>query len=223
VSAAAHMNKSGGKAGNAGKAAADDWMRTRFRGFLPVVVDVETGGFNEKTDALLELAAVLVAPDENNRLRPEKTLHFHVEPFKNANLDEAALKVNRIDPFHPLRLAQPEDKVLRQLFDEVRSALARHRCSRAILTGHNASFDLKFLHAATERARIANNPFHRFSSLDTVTLGALAYRQTVLSRIAETAGFGWDEGEAHSALYDAEMTARIFCRVCNDGWPPAPR
>lgn len=211
----------GGAPANAG---AGDWMRTRFRGFLPVVVDVETGGFNEKTDALLELAAVLVAPDEHNRLLPEKTLHFHVEPFKNANLDEAALKVNRIDPFHPLRLAQPEEAVLRQLFDEVRRALSRHRCSRAILTGHNASFDLKFLHAATERARINNSPFHRFSSLDTVTLGALAYRQTVLSRIAETAGFGWDEGEAHSALYDAEMTARIFCRVCNDGWqPPAPR
>ncbi len=200
------------------------WMQTRFRGFLPVVVDVETGGFNEKTDALLEVAAVLIGVDKDNRLLPEKTVHFHVEPFENANLDDAALKVNRINPFHPLRLAQPEAKALQSLFAEVRDALARHRCSRAILTGHNASFDLKFLRAAAGRSRIKNNPFHQFSSLDTVTLGALAYQQTVLSRIAEAAGFGWDETEAHSALYDAEMTARIFCRVFNNGWqPPPPR
>ncbi|MED5420384.1 MAG: hypothetical protein VYD01_02905, partial [Pseudomonadota bacterium] len=35
-------------------------MSDRFRGFLPVVVDVETGGFNCKTDALLEIAAVFL-------------------------------------------------------------------------------------------------------------------------------------------------------------------
>ena len=32
----------------------------RFRGFLPVVVDVETGGLNPQTDALLEIAAVVI-------------------------------------------------------------------------------------------------------------------------------------------------------------------
>ena len=30
----------------------------RFRGFYPVVIDVETAGFNAKTDALLEIAAI---------------------------------------------------------------------------------------------------------------------------------------------------------------------
>ena len=191
------------------------WMQTRFRGFLPVVVDVETGGFNENTDALLELAAVIIGADDDDRLFPEKTVHFHVEPFAGANMEEAAMKINRIDPFHPLRLAQPEARVLAVLFDEVGAALARYRCTRAILTGHNAFFDLKFLRAAVARNRVKDNPFHRFSSLDTVTLGALAYRHTVLSKIAERAGFGWDETQAHSALYDAETTAQIFCHVCN--------
>ena len=191
------------------------WMQTRFRGFLPVVVDVETGGFNEHTDALLELAAVIIGADDDDRLFPEKTVHFHVEPFAGANMEEAAMKINRIDPFHPLRLAQPEARVLAVLFDEVGAALARYRCTRAILTGHNAFFDLKFLRAAVARNRVKDNPFHRFSSLDTVTLGALAYRHTVLSKIAERAGFGWDETQAHSALYDAETTAQIFCHVCN--------
>lgn len=198
------------------------WMQQRFRGFLPVVVDVETGGFDEKTDALLELAAVIIGAD-GDRLFMEKTIHFHVEPFANANLDEAALKVNRIDPFHPLRLAQPESRVLASLFAAVEDALARYRCSRAILTGHNAFFDLKFLRAATARNRIKNNPFHQFSSLDTVTLGALIYRHTVLSKIAGLAGFSWDESAAHSALYDAEITARIFCQICNDAHLAAAR
>ena len=40
----------------------------RFRGFLPVVIDVETGGFNAQTDALLEIAAVLIGMDDKGCL-----------------------------------------------------------------------------------------------------------------------------------------------------------
>ncbi len=192
-----------------------EWMQTRFRSFMPVVVDVETGGFNAKTDALLEIAAVLIGVSDDMRLYAEKVLHHHVEPFENANLEEESLKVNQIDPFHPLRMAKPEKLVLENLFAEIRAALGRYRCSRAILTGHNASFDLKFLNAAVVRNGIANNPFHRFSSFDTVTLGALAYRQTVLAKIADASGLRWDESSAHSAIYDAKVTAEIFCAVFN--------
>ncbi|MFH7391451.1 exonuclease domain-containing protein, partial [Pseudomonas syringae pv. tagetis] len=35
-------------------------MAARFRGYLLVVVDVETGCFNSATDALLEIAAVTI-------------------------------------------------------------------------------------------------------------------------------------------------------------------
>jgi ribonuclease T len=45
-------------------------MARRFRGFLPVVVDVETGGFNSRTDALLEIAAVLIDMDDDGQLYP---------------------------------------------------------------------------------------------------------------------------------------------------------
>ncbi|HAV68246.1 MAG TPA: ribonuclease T, partial [Alcanivorax sp.] len=38
-------------------------LALRFRGFLPVVVDVETGGFDARNDALLEIAAVLLDMD----------------------------------------------------------------------------------------------------------------------------------------------------------------
>ena len=36
----------------------------RFRGFLPVVIDVETGGFDCERDALLEIAVIVVCMDE---------------------------------------------------------------------------------------------------------------------------------------------------------------
>ena len=53
--------------------AASRCMRDRFRGFLPVVVDVETGGFISATDALLEIAAVLIEIDPRwpARARPD--------------------------------------------------------------------------------------------------------------------------------------------------------
>lgn len=190
-------------------------MAQRFRGFLPVVVDVETAGFNAQTDALLEIAAVTVGMDESGGLFRKATHNFHVMPFAGANIEAAALAVNGIDPHHPLRPALPEDEALRRVFREIRRELRELGCTRAILVGHNAHFDLGFLNAAVERTGIKRNPFHPFSCFDTATLSGVAYGQTVLARAAEIAGLAWDSSEAHSASYDAEQTAELFCRIAN--------
>ena len=190
-------------------------MADRFRGFLPVVVDVETGGFNSKTDALLEIAAVLVELDADGMLTRGETIRYHVKPFEGANIEEASLAVNGIDPYHPLRPAIDERDALQRTFREVRRAVREHRCSRAVLVGHNAHFDLGFMNEAVGRSAIKRNPFHPFSCFDTATLCGVAYGQTVLARAAIAAGLGWDETQAHSASYDAEMTAELFCDVVN--------
>lgn len=190
-------------------------MAERFRGFLPVVVDVETGGFNAKTDALLEVAAVLLDFDDNGLLGRTETIRFHVKPFEGANLDPASLAVNGIDPDHPLRPAIDERDALQRVFREVRRAVRESRCNRAILVGHNAAFDLGFLNEAIERTSIKRNPFHPFSCFDTATLCGVAFGQTVLSRAATAAGIAFDEDSAHSAAYDAEITADIFCEIVN--------
>lgn len=198
-------------------------MSSRFRGFLPVVVDVETGGFNPKTDALLEIAAVTLTVDAEGKWRREATHSCHVEPFPAANIEPAALEFNRIDPGHPLRFAVPEREALKQIFDPVRKAVKARGCSRAVLVGHNPSFDLGFVLAAVERTGIKRCPFHPFSTFDTATLGGLAFGQTVLSRAVQAAGLGWDSRDAHSAIYDAEKTAELFCEIVNLWGDIAPR
>mgnify|MGYP001813097889 CR=1 FL=1 len=185
----------------------------RFRGFLPVVVDVETAGFNDKTDALLEIAAVTLDMDEAGNLSLAETLHCHVEPFEGANLDPKALAFNGIDPSHPFRDALPEKQALKKIFTPIRHAVKQSHCNRAVLVGHNAFFDLGFINAAAERTSYKRNPFHPFSTFDTVSLAALAYGQTVLAKAAIAAGLDWDTGEAHSAIYDAQQTARLFCSI----------
>jgi ribonuclease T len=187
----------------------------RFRGFLPVVVDVETGGFNSKTDALLEIAAVLLEAHDDGTLARARTVRYHVKPFEGANLEPASLAVNGIDPFHPLRPAIEERDALQRVFREVRKAVRDADCSRAILVGHNASFDLAFLNEAIVRNDLKRNPFHPFSSFDTATLCGVAYGQTVLARAVQAAGLQWDESSAHSAAYDAEITADVFCEIVN--------
>ncbi len=193
----------------------DPCMAGRFRGFLPVVVDVETGGFNSKTDALLEIAAVLVDFGDGGILTRGETIRFHVKPFEGANLEPASLAVNGIDPHHPLRPAIDERDALQRLFRDVRKAVKDAGCSRAILVGHNAAFDLGFLNEAIARSEIKRNPFHQFSCFDTATLCGVAFGQTVLARAVAAAGFEWDEESAHSAAYDAEMTADLFCEIVN--------
>ena len=191
----------------------------RFRGFLPVVVDLETGGFNAKTDALLEIAAVLLEMDDAGVIRRGETHRFHVQPFPGANMEPASLAVNGIDPHHPLRPAIPEKDALDRIFTEVRKAVKAHGCTRAILVGHNSSFDLGFLNAAIGRVGIKRSPFHPFSSFDTATLAGVAYGQTVLSRAAIACGLDWDDDAAHSAAYDAQRTADLFCAICNEFQP----
>ena len=190
-------------------------LADRFRGFLPVVVDVETGGFNAKTDALLEIAAVFLCFDSEGLFRRDETIRYHIKPFDGANLEAASLAVNGIDPYHPLRPAIEERDALHRTFREVRRAVRENRCSRAILVGHNAHFDLGFLNQAVERSAIKRNPFHPFSCFDTATLCGIAFGQTVLARAAIAAGMNWDESQAHSASYDAEVTADLFCEAVN--------
>lgn len=190
-------------------------MADRFRGFLPVVIDVETGGFNCKTDALLEIAAVLLEMDDEGLLRRGETVRYHVKPFEGANMEAASLAVNGIDPHHPLRPAIDEKDALQRVFREVRRSVKESRCSRAVLVGHNAHFDLGFINEAIERAALKRNPFHPFSCFDTATACGIAFGQTVLARAVVAAGLEWDETQAHSASYDAEMTADVFCEVVN--------
>lgn len=187
----------------------------RFRGYLPVIVDIETAGFNPKKHALLEIAAVIVEYDCQQDLITSESYSTHVIPFKNAEFDEAALKFNGIDPYHPFRMAVEERDALNLLFKPIRQAIKRNGCTKAILVGHNPSFDLNFLNAAIHRTQLKRSPFHPFSTFDTATLGGLAYRQTVLAKIAHHAGIEWDNEMAHSALYDAEKTAEVFCRIVN--------
>ena len=187
----------------------------RFRSYLPIVVDVETGGFNANTDALLEICAVLPEVDEQGRLQPGQAYSTHVIPFEGANLDPKSLEVNGIKPWHPLRAARKEQDALEYIFKPIRAAVKAHQCTRAILVGHNAHFDLSFINAAVERSGVKRNPFHPFSSFDTVSLAGLAYGQTVLAKAVKAAGISWDSNEAHSAVYDTKQTARLFCQIVN--------
>ena len=187
----------------------------RFRGFLPVAVDVETGGFNPATDALLEIAVVLLGVDGAGRWQIEATHGAHVTPFPDANIELAALEFNHIVPDNPLRDARPEREALQIVLDPVRRAVREHGCTRAVLVGHNPAFDLSFLNAAVRRTAFKRNPFHPFSTFDTATLGGLAFGQTVLARAVQAAGIEWDSRDAHSAIYDAEKTAELFCTIVN--------
>ena len=193
-------------------------IKDRFRGFLPVVVDVETAGFNAQTDALLEMAVVTLKMDADGQLHRDQTFDRNILPFEGANIEESALKfIGMDDPFHPFREAIPEKQALIELFDQINKQIKVSGCTRAILVGHNAFFDLNFVLAAADRHNI-KCPFHKFSTFDTVSLAGLAYGQTVLAKAAIASGMDWDNNLAHSAVYDTERTADLFCKIVNQ-WP----
>jgi ribonuclease T len=200
-------------------------LAQRFRGYFPVVIDVETAGFNSQTDALLEIAASMLCIDEvTGKMSIDETIQFNVHPFEGANLEPKALAFTGIDPTHPLRGAVDEDEALKEIFKLVRKKMKVAGCQRAIIVAHNAAFDLGFLNAATTRCNIKRSPFHAFVSFDTTTLAGLALGQTVLAKACEAAGIEFNNSEAHTAIYDTEKTAELFCHIVNKwqalgGWP----
>ncbi len=199
-------------------------IASRFRGYLPVIVDVETGGFNAKTDALLEISAVCTEVDNDGNLVSGNTMSYHIKPFKGAQIEQSAIDFIGIDPYHPLRIDHTEEKALNEIFSMIRTEVRRHGCTKAILVGHNANFDLGFVNACAERIKAKRNPFHPFSCFDTATLSGLAYGQTVLARACETAEIDFNPDNAHSARYDAAKTAELFYTIVNrwkklGGWP----
>jgi ribonuclease T len=199
-------------------------LADRFRGFLPVVIDVETGGFNAQTDALLEVAAVTLCMDGLGILEIDEIYSYQVEPFPNANIEESAIEFTGIDVESGNRETESESSALKDLFQHIRSSVKANDCTRAVMVAHNAHFDLGFMNAAASRCNIKRNPFHPFSCMDTATLGGLAYGQTVLAKACKTAGIEFSNRKAHSAAYDAEKTAELFCGIVNKwqtlgGWP----
>ena len=179
----------------------------RFRGYFPVVIDVETAGFNANTDALLEIAAVTVKMDEQGILHPDLTFHYHIDPFEGANLEPAALEFNGIDPTCALRGAIEESAAMKELCKGIRKAQKDANCQRSVIVAHNATFDQSFVNAAIARCNIKRTPFHPFVSFDTTSLAGLSLGQTVLVKACRAAGIHFDQKEAHSALYDAHTSS----------------
>jgi len=200
-------------------------LAQRFRGYLPVIIDVESGGFNAQTDALLEIAAVTLRMDEEGLLHRHETFSFHIMPYEGSNIEQAALDFTGIDLDDPERMAEPELIAIPDLLQAVRRAVKENGCTRALVVGHNAHFDLNFLNAVVERCDIKRSPFHPFSVFDTATLAGLAFGQTVLAKACRAAGLEFSNSDAHSAAYDAEKTAELFCVIVNrwkelGGWNP---
>lgn len=194
-------------------------LAKRFRGFMPVVVDVETAGFNAQTDALLEIACIPILMNDEGKLYQGDALNAHIEPFAGANLEKSSLEFTGINPDSPFRkaIAQDEKTAIRQIFKALKEVKNAHGCRQCILVGHNAHFDLAFLNALIARTNSKNqSPFHAFSVLDTASLSALAYGHTVLAKTCLMAGIEFDNNHAHSALYDTQKTAELFCKIFNE-------
>ena len=190
-------------------------LKERFRKFLPVVVDLETGGFDSKNNAILEIAIQLIDQIDSTLILGDSH-RFHIEPFEGLEVEKESLEFTKIKLDHPLRQAVKEADALKSLFKTINKNKTKYQCSRAILVGHNAHFDLSFLNASIERNKIKRSPFHPFSVIDTVSLGVAVTQQTVLARVCKELKIEYSNDDAHSAAYDSDVTAKVFCKILNE-------
>lgn len=200
-------------------------IKERFRGFLPVIVDIETSGFNPEKAAILQVGMMFVTMDDQGMLHPDELLRAEIRPFPGAQIEEANIRFIGLDPFDESRGLEEESIALPRLFKAVAKRIKREGCKKAILVGHNGSFDLTFLNAAAARFNFKRMPFHPFSVLDTASLSALVYGHTVLALSCAAARIEFEEDKAHDAGYDTMMECKLFCALVNRfttfaGFPP---
>ncbi len=197
----------------------DPDMATRFRGFLPIVVDVETSGFDPERHGVLEIAALTLRFDDGELVINTRQ-RWAVRPFAQSVIDPSSLRVNGINLNDPKRAAISEDEAMKQLFKMVRQGIKLHGCHRGVLVAHNAAFDAAFLRQAAKRTKAKWDPLHPFTTIDTAALAAVAYGHTVLGEACSRAHIEYNKDDAHDALYDAERCALLFCAIVN-GWAKA--
>lgn len=199
-------------------------LNNRFRGFYPVVIDIETSGVNYKKNALLEIAIITLKMDNYGWIKKDKILHYHIKPFIGSIIEKKSLEFNKIDPYSPFRKAINEHNALKYIFNFINKEIKNKKFKKAILVAHNVIFDLNFINAAVKRSEIIDNPFHNFVTFDTAALSGLVFGQTVLAKACKAIGMNFDINQAHSALYDVIKTAKLFCFIVNywkklGGWP----
>lgn len=170
----------------------------------PVVfVDTETGGRDPARHPLLTVGLVTLTP-AGEVTRP---LHLRVR-HAQYDVDAEAMAVNGIDLEAHDAAAQPPEVVA----DAIR-AYARE-AGRVILGGHNLTFDTGFLRpllpdlsALFRRGRVDT----KLSAQFLIHAGLLPRKVgTGLDRLAGHFGL---EYQAHDALEDAAVTARVYAEL----------
>ena len=194
----------------------DNFLKTneRFGGLLPIVVDMETSGINPDSNAILELASIVLYLNDKLDLQCGNFFSCHVRPFPSSKIDPSSMYINTIEIENPFRLALSEEEAINRLFRFVYMNLRNFGCRKAVLVGHNANFDLAFLESARKRYKI-DSPFHTFTVIDTATIGAVFYGKTVLANVVNASNMRFNPKLAHSAIYDAKITTDLFCSVTN--------
>ncbi len=198
--------------------ASPDLASRRFRGFLPVVIDVETGGFH-----LAAPTRCWRSPPSSSRwttpagCAAARRMRFTCKPFEGARLDPVSLEVNGIDPWHPLRPAIDEADALQRLFREIRTAIRAH----ALPARHSrrATTRPSIWASSTRRSSAPASSAIRFIRSRASTprrSAASALGQTVLRARRAAGGHRMGSAAARTrAAYDAERTADLFCHICN--------
>ena len=190
-------------------------INERFRGYLPVIVDVETAGFDPQKNALLEIGAYFIDLNENGSFVVSGSLHYNIKPFDGAEINKDSVNFIGIDPFDPERDAMDEADAIKEFCKAVSKKVKENKCNRAIIVAHNAHFDHSFIMNAVSRHNYKRCPFHPFSTIDTASLAMGLLGHTVLAKACEISGIEYDSQKAHGALYDAEVTAELFCTMLN--------
>ncbi len=103
-------------------------MSRRFRGFLPVVIDVETGGFNSRTDALLEIAAVFIDIDASGTLSRGCHPQLPCAAVSGCATGPGLAERHRHRSLSSVAAALPEREAIQRIFREVRHQLKAYDC-----------------------------------------------------------------------------------------------
>lgn len=190
-------------------------MEERFDGYYPIVIDIETGGLDKNSHPILQIGAVALSFNKEGKMIPYSECKINLHPTRDTTCHPHSLAIHGINPYDLQRKAVAPALALTALCKFVRQAQRAHGCRRSLIVGHNVSFDAQFIHTYIEKYKVKRSPFHPFVNFDTTSIAGLLTGSTKLLEAVQRLGITYDSEQAHDALYDAYITAQLFCKSTN--------
>lgn len=179
-------------------------------------IDVETIGLDSDKNGIIQIGGIIEIDGKE-----KERINLSICPFPNDIIDDRALEVNRMTKDEILAFPPPAD-AYRALTRTMLKYISKFdRSDKFHFVGYNSRFDDDFLRSWFKKCDDDYyGSYFYWPAIDVANVAAIKFMDTrgvfanfKLMTVARAAGIEIDNNKAHDAMYDIEITKKLFYKL----------